>query len=47
MANRAWGRQCGLGVSPSGATAVMAKKLLSSQCPKGWGEQPRPPTQGN
>ncbi|MHC5772529.1 hypothetical protein [Nostoc sp.] len=25
----------------------MAKKLLSSQCPKGWGEQPRPPTQGN
>ncbi|MHC5912840.1 MAG: hypothetical protein ACYTXE_18015 [Nostoc sp.] len=27
MGNRAWGRQCGLGVSPSGATAVMGKKL--------------------
>ncbi|WP_229456338.1 hypothetical protein [Nostoc sp. CHAB 5715] len=30
MGNGAWGRQCGLGVSPSGATAVMGK---SYQCP--------------
>ncbi|MEH2360680.1 hypothetical protein [Nostoc sp.] len=44
MANRALVLTC----TERGRSSVvevwgMAKKLLSSQCPKGWGEQPRPP----